>query len=75
MDAHYLVICPYNVLFNVREMSEMLMIGAFGATLIGLGVAENMGLKVNEGSLRFVMEMVKFGAVLYILKMAAALFL
>lgn len=53
----------------------MLLVGTLGATLVGIGLMENAGVKINEGSLRFVMECVKFGAILYILKMAATLFL
>ena len=53
----------------------MLLVGAFGASLIGIGLMEKAGIKVNEGSLRFVLEIIKFGAILYILKMAATLFL
>jgi len=56
-------------------MSEMLLVGTFGASLLAIGLLEKAGVKVNEGSLQFVMEMVKFGAVLYILKMAVTLFL
>ena len=53
----------------------MVLVGAFGASLLAIGLMEKAGVKVNEGSLQFVMEMVKFGAVLYILKMAVTLFL
>ena len=53
----------------------MLLVGAFGASLVGIGLLEKAGVKVNEGSLRFVMEVVKFGAILYVIKLAATLFL
>lgn len=53
----------------------MLLVGAFGVSLIGIGLMEKAGIKINEGSLRFVLEMAKFGAILYILKLAASLFL
>lgn len=53
----------------------MLLVGAFGASLIGIGLLEKAGVKINEGSLRFVLEVVKFGAILYVIKLAATLFL
>jgi len=53
----------------------MLLVGAFGASLVAIGLMEKVGLKINEGSLRFVMEVVKFGAILYVIKLAATLFL
>ena len=53
----------------------MILVGTFGASLLAIGLLEKAGIKVNEGSLRFVMECVKFGAILYILKMVASLFL
>ena len=53
----------------------MLLVGAFGASLVAIGLMEKVGLKINEGSLRFVMEIVKFGAILYVIKLAATLFL
>lgn len=53
----------------------MLLVGAFGASLVAIGLLEKAGVKINEGSLRFVLEIVKFGAILYVIKMAATLFL
>ena len=53
----------------------MLLVGAFGASLIGIGLLEKAGVKISEGSLRFVLEVVKFGAILYVIKLAATLFL
>lgn len=53
----------------------MLLVGAFGASLVAIGLMEKAGIKINEGSLRFVLEMLKFGAIVYFLKMAASLFL
>jgi len=53
----------------------MLLVGAFGASLVAIGLMEKVGFKINEGSLRFVMEIVKFGAILYVIKLAATLFL
>lgn len=53
----------------------MLMVGAFGVTLLGVALLENAGLKVNEGVLHLTMTIVKFGAVLYILNMASKMFL
>lgn len=56
-------------------MSGIVAISLFGASLVGVGLLENAGVKVNQGALRLVMECVKYGAVLYILKMAFNLFL
>ena len=53
----------------------MLLVGAFGLTLLGVGLLETAGIKINEGAIRFTMTIVKFGAILYILKMASNLFL
>lgn len=53
----------------------MLLVGAFGASLVAIGLMEKSGIKINEGSLRFILEIVKFGAILYVIKMAATLFL
>ena len=53
----------------------MLLVGAFGASLVAIGLMEKVGIKINEGSLRFVLEVVKFGAILYVIKLAATLFL
>ena len=53
----------------------MVFVGTLGAALVGIGLLENAGVKINEGSLKFVMECVKFGAILYILKLAAMMFL
>lgn len=53
----------------------MVFVGTLGAALVGIGLLENAGIKINEGSLKFVMECVKFGAILYILKLAAMMFL
>lgn len=53
----------------------MLLVGAFGASLVGIALLERAGVKINEGSLQFVLEMLKFGAIVYFLKMAASLLL
>ena len=53
----------------------MLLVGTLGAALVSIGLLENTGVKINEGALGFVMECAKFGAILYILKMVATLFL
>ena len=52
-----------------------MLVGAFGLTMVGIGIAENMGLKINEGAMTIVLECVKFGAILYILRLAATTFL
>ena len=56
-------------------MEGILLIGSFGAALVGVGLLENAGYKINNGMLTFVMECVKFGGLVYIVKMAANLFL
>ncbi len=56
-------------------MDGLIAIGAFGMTLVGIGLAENAGWSVNGKAVTFAMEMVKFGGVLYILKMVTTLFL
>jgi len=57
------------------KMEGIIMIGAFGATMIGLGIAENMGVKVNSDILKIIMECIKFGGLIYIIKLVATLFL
>ena len=56
-------------------MDGIIAIGAFGMTLVGIGMAENAGWSVNGNAVTFVMEMVKFGGILYILKMVTTTFL
>lgn len=56
-------------------MEGILLIGTFGATMIGIGLLDNAGFKINNGFLTFTMECVKFGGLLYIIKLASTLFL
>ena len=56
-------------------MGGILAIGAFGLTLVGIGALENAGWKVNEGALGLVMTVIKYGAILYIINLAAKVFL
>ena len=56
-------------------MGGIVAIGAFGLTLVGIGLLERLDININEGALYFTMEMVKFGGILYILKVAATTFL
>ena len=53
----------------------MLLVGAFGASLVAIGLMEKVGIKINEGSMKFILEVVKLGAILYVIKLAATLFL
>ena len=53
----------------------MLIIGAFGVTLLAVGLLENAGLKVNKGAITFTMTILKFGGILYILNMVSTKFL
>ena len=56
-------------------MSGVVLVGAFGMSLVTIGILENLGVKVNEGALTIILECVKFGGILYILKLAATTFL
>ena len=56
-------------------MNGVLLVGAFGISLVAIGMLENTGVKINEGILKIVMESAKFGGILYILKLAATTFL
>lgn len=49
-------------------------VGAFGGTLAIVGALQSAGFKVNETAITLVMEGVKYGAILYLLK-AMAVFL
>ena len=60
---------------GVNIMGGIVAIGAFGLTLVGIGLLEKLDININEGALYFTMEMVKFGGILYILKVAATTFL
>lgn len=53
----------------------IVLVGAFGASLLGIGILEESGVKINGGLLTLVMEVVKYGGILYLLKVAANLFL
>lgn len=56
-------------------MEGIVLIGAFGATMIGIGLLENIGFGINNDLLKLTMETAKFGGLLYIVKLAATLFL
>ena len=52
-------------------MNGVLLVGAFGISLVAIGMLENTGVKINEGILKIVMESAKFRGIIYILKLAA----
>lgn len=56
-------------------MEGIVLVGAFGATMIGIGLLENIGFGINNDLLKLTMETAKFGGLLYIVKLAATLFL
>lgn len=53
----------------------MLLVATFGASLLAIGLMDRAGLKVNEGFMKFTLEMLKFGVIVYLLKMVSDLFL
>ena len=57
------------------EMESITLIGAFGATIVGLGVAEKLGIKVNFEAVKLVVTIAGYGAIFYLIKMVAAMFL
>ena len=56
-------------------MEGILLVGSFGAAMVGLGLLENAGFHINNSFLSLVMETVKFGGLLYVIKLASTLFL
>lgn len=56
-------------------MEGIVLVGAFGATMIGIGLLEHAGININSDLLNLTMECTKFGGLLYIVKLAATLFL
>ena len=53
----------------------MFLVGAFGLSLVAVGVLDNLGVKVNETAVQITLECLKYGGVLYIIKLASNLFL
>lgn len=53
----------------------IVLTGVFGGTLVGLGLLENAGVKINNDLLCLSLEVVKFGSLLYLLKVVAIAFL
>lgn len=56
-------------------MTGLILIGGFGLSLVGVGLLENAGVKINTTALNIAMECIKYGGILYIIKLAATLFL
>ncbi|WP_154666096.1 hypothetical protein [Bacillus testis] len=53
----------------------MLLVGAFGATMLGISLLESSGMEINHGLLTLTMETAKIGGLIYLIKMAAGMFL
>lgn len=43
-------------------------VGAAGASLVGVALLGNAGIKINEDMIKIVMELGKYGSILYLLK-------
>jgi len=56
-------------------MEGVIMIGVFGMSLVGIGIAENAGFAINEGILNITMTVIKFSGLIYVIKLASSLFL
>ena len=56
-------------------MSGFILIGGFGLSLVGVGLLENSGAKINATAVNIVVECIKYGGILYIIKLAASTFL
>lgn len=56
-------------------MEPLLFVGAVGATFIGVGLLENLDLKINTGAIKLVLECAKYGSILYLLKVVYTLFI
>lgn len=53
----------------------MVFTGVTGASLVGLAFLEKGGVKINEDLIMIVMEIAKYGSILYLLKKLSMLFL
>ena len=53
----------------------MLVVGATGAALIGMGFLHNKGFKVNEEMMLFVIKLMAFGGIFWLLQIVKSLFL
>ena len=71
----YFRITSYIELYKEKGAGQMLIVGAFGLTMLGIGLLEKAGLKINEGAVRLTATILQYGAILYILKMVSDKFL
>ncbi|KAB2334249.1 hypothetical protein [Bacillus mesophilum] len=46
----------------------IVFVGATGAALTGIALLGNAGIKINEDALKIVMELAKYGSILYLLQ-------
>ncbi|MCM3180257.1 hypothetical protein [Cytobacillus horneckiae] len=46
----------------------IVFVGAAGASLVGVALLGNAGIKINEDMIKIVMELGKYGSILYLLK-------
>lgn len=53
----------------------MLLVGTLGASLFLVGLAQKHGLSINEDLIKLAMECTKFGAILWLMKIFAEVFL
>jgi len=76
--THFIGVYQYNEIINekgVFKMEGVIMIGVFGMSLVGIGIAENAGFAINEGILNITMTVIKFSGLIYVIKLASSLFL
>ncbi|MFS0591699.1 hypothetical protein AB1L05_08865 [Cytobacillus horneckiae] len=46
----------------------IVFVGTAGATLVGVALLGNAGININEDMIKIVMELGKYGSILYLLK-------
>lgn len=56
-------------------MDPLLFTGIVGVSFVGIGLLDHAGMKVNEGAVHLAMEMVKYGGIVYLLKVLSTLFI
>ncbi|MCM3457331.1 malate:quinone oxidoreductase [Heyndrickxia oleronia] len=53
----------------------LVFVGATGGALIGVGLLDKSGISINGSIVSFVMEVVKYGGILYFMKELSKIFL
>ncbi|MBU5212211.1 malate:quinone oxidoreductase [Heyndrickxia sp. FSL W8-0496] len=53
----------------------LVFVGATGGALIGVSLLDKSGIAINGSLVSFVMEVVKYGGILYLLKELSRIFL